>query len=131
MQVQETVTRPHIAPRLGPAPARMGAAATVPVDTVQDIAAPLRAFPWIAKRFAIWSLGTILSATAFHLTGFVLIGVIAIVFPIAYWAKIIFDGRRVFGVTSMRWIDQPVFGMEMHTYGTPEYFRNRWSRLGY
>lgn len=101
MQVQETVTRPHLTPRLGPAPARMVAAATVPADPVQDKAAPPRAFSWVAKRFAIWSFGTILSATAFHMTGFVPIGVVAIVFPIAYWAKIVFDGQKIWGVAPM------------------------------
>jgi hypothetical protein len=127
MQVQETVTRPQIAPRLGPAPARMGAAVTVPISPAQDKAAPPRAFPWVAKRFAIWSLGTILSATAFHLTGFVLLGVIAIVFPIVYWARVVFDGQRVWGAATMprRGFDvlQRMQRESLNRYipGTPEY----------
>lgn len=89
-----------------------------------------RKFPWIAKRFAIWCIGTVLSATAFHLTGFVLVGVLAIIFPIAYWAKISIEARRIFGV-ERRSGYRAERGLQLYTYGTPEYFRNRRERLGF
>lgn len=95
-------------PRLGPAPARIGMAdmcqveaATEEADSTKvivqnkaDLPSPLA---WMGKRLGMWCAGTFLSAEAFHLTGFVLIGIIAITFPIVYWIYIIFEGQRIWG----------------------------------
>ena len=125
MRVQEPATHPHHVSCLGPAPARMvPSVAKAPHQSAESIAPSPRKFAWVAKRFAIWCIGTILSATAFHLTGFLLLGVIAIVFPIGYWAKISIDAQRVFGAEQRNGY-RPELGLQTLTYGTPEYFRNR------
>jgi hypothetical protein len=98
MQVQETVTRPHITRRLGPAPSRMGAAATVPVKVRQSKAVPPRPLLWIAKRIAICIGGTVLSAYAFRFTNFLPIGIFAIGFPWVYWVITVARAQGYMGV---------------------------------
>ena len=105
-------------PRLGPAPARIG---MVPVRRVADQAASEakvpRPLPWVARRLATWVGGSIFFAFAFHLTGFVLVGVIAIVFPIAYWVYFIFKAQSYWGPSDGKYMRAEVSDRMQHDTG--------------
>lgn len=90
-------------PRLGPAPERIGVMPKAPAQV--DAAPSMRPVPahplrWIGKRLAIWSFGSIFFGTVFHFTGIVLVGVVALLFPIVYWVAFIFEGQMTWGIAA-------------------------------
>ena len=115
-------------PRLGPAPARIGvAAASSVVDQPTSTTPVPRKLPWIAKRVAIWAAGSIIFAYAFHLTGFVPIGVIAIVFPIGFWAWLVIQASTFWGSVDIK---DPLADMDERR-NREYYYSSRMRNLGF